>query len=232
MDHLDAGGGEVLFVPRKTLDANPLQLMFSRFKWVREVPLAMCGVCQCHKPNTLCYSWQTSLKHMVCCIKASMQALKQCPHRLSTPNTDSHNSLWPCSWQKMPPDSSSPWKAPSLTRQIGCCTSRHRKISKRVNFLFPTSEQHEWSIFSLWVKAVAQSRRHHPKEKGRPLGPSRPAPQSCEQHSALQCCLCHAGSGLCPTPKISSEKPETPVCQRNKARGNKLSPLSWAHKTL
>ena len=34
MADLVPGGGEVLFVPRKTLDANPLQLMFLRFKWV------------------------------------------------------------------------------------------------------------------------------------------------------------------------------------------------------
>lgn len=40
MDYLDAGGGEVLFVPRKTLDANPLQLMFLRFKWVCRGPFS------------------------------------------------------------------------------------------------------------------------------------------------------------------------------------------------
>lgn len=65
---------------------------------------------------------------------------------------------------------------------------------------------------------------------GHPVQPHQPY----EHHSALQCCLCmspprSAGSGLCPTPKISSEKPEIPVCQWKKARGNKTSHLSQAH---
>lgn len=40
MADLIAGGGEVLFVPRKTLDANPLQLMFLSFKWVCRGPFS------------------------------------------------------------------------------------------------------------------------------------------------------------------------------------------------
>lgn len=137
----------------------------------------------------------------------------------------------------MPRITSSPCKAPSLTRQAEeHCTTRDGKISKRVNFL-PVSHIRaaQMIILQLGGQSTGSKQKITPKVEwedlwGHPLQPH----QHCEHQSALQCCLCTSpprsgGSGRCPTPKISSERPETSMCQRKKAGGNKLSPLCWAH---
>lgn len=194
MDYLNAGGGEVLFVPRKTLDANPLQLMFLWFKWVCRGPFSYvwCVPVSQTKHTVLLPADITETQFAL--FKASIQALKQCAHHLSTPNTDSHNSLLLCSWQEIPPVTSSTWKAPSLTRQAEAQPGTESSVKGWNLYLFPTSEQQEWSSFSLWVKADVQSRTYHPKQDGKTFGGIQSSPTnpvSITQLSSVACACQH-----------------------------------------